>query len=151
MTEAKVFKYRTNLARKMSAPGGRSVEEALGAADSALAHHRDAAMEALGVILSRLEEACAARRQAEIYDGAAALLDLAGFFDTGPLHPAAFSLCEISDRGSVWDWPSVEVHVRAIRRILGGGCRETDETALLLDGLVSVRARLQNRSPARQN
>ncbi len=143
MTEAKVFKYRTNLARKMSAPGGRSVDDALTAAETALSHHRDAAMEALGVMVTRLEAACAARQRTEIYDQAAALLDLAGFFDTGPLHPAVFSLCEISDRGSAWDWPSVEVHVRAIRRILGGGCRQSDETALLLDGLVSVRARLQ--------
>ena len=100
MTPAKTFKYRTNLARKMSAPGGRSVGEALQAADRGLAAHRDSAMEALGEILTVLETACAERRQAEIYDRAAALLDLSGFFDTGPLHPAVFSLCEISDQRS---------------------------------------------------
>lgn len=150
MTEAKVFKYRTNLARKMSAPGGRSVGEALVAADDALAHHRDAAMEGLGAMLTRLEDACGARRQAEIYGHAAALLDLAGFFDTGPLYPAVFSLCEISDQGSAWDWPSVEVHVRAIRRILAGGCRQSEETTVLLNGLVSVRTRLQKQPSARE-
>ena len=151
MTPAKTFKYRTNLARKMSAPGGRSVGEALQAADRGLAAHRDSAMEALGEILTVLETACAERRQAEIYDRAAALLDLSGFFDTGPLHPAVFSLCEISDPRSgqaLWDWPSIDVHVRAIRRILNSECSETEETRLLSEGLVAVRQRLQNKSTA---
>jgi len=147
MTEAKTFRYKTNLARKMSAPGGRSVDEALGAADRALSSHREAAMQGLAVILTRLEAACAAQRRPDIYEQAAALLDLSGFFETGPLHPAIFSLCEISDQGAaVWDWPSVDVHVRAIRRILNSECRDTDESRLLLEGLVAVRQSLQNRT-----
>jgi hypothetical protein len=147
MIEAKTFRYKTNLARKMSAPGGRSADEALAAADRALSGHREAAMQGLAVILTRLEAACVARRQAEVYDQAAALLDLSGFFETGPLHPAVFSLCEISDQGAgVRDWPSIEVHVRAIRRILNSECRDTDESRLLLEGLVAVRQSLQNRS-----
>lgn len=146
MTPAKTFKYRTNLARKMSAPGGRSVEEALQAADRGLESHRDAAMEALGETLAALEIACAERQEAQVYDHAAALLDLSGFFDTGPLHPAVFSLCEISDRRTVWDWPSIDVHVRAVRRILNSGCRETEESRLLGEGLIAVRQRLQSSS-----
>ena len=146
MTEARTFRYKTNLARKMSAPGGRSADEALAAADSALSSHRAAAMQGLAVIMTRLEAACAARRQPEVYEHAAALLDLSGFFETGPLHPAIFSLCEISDQGAVRDWPSLDVHVRAIRRILNSECRDTDESRVLLEGLVAVRQSLQNRS-----
>jgi hypothetical protein len=42
----------------------------------------------------------------------------------------------------VWDWPSVEVHLRAIRMILANGCRESENTPVLLDGLASVRQRV---------
>lgn len=133
----------------MASPGGRSVDEALRAADSALESHREGAMRSLGAILADLEATCVERRQADVYPQAAALLDLSGFFATGPLHPAVFSLCEISDGRSEtggWDWPSIDVHVRAIRRILNDGCGDTEEARVVLEGLSAVRRRLQDKS-----
>ena len=144
MTQAKVFTYRSNLARKMGAPGGKSIDEALNAAEGALENHRDAAMKSLGAILTGLDAICARRAQGEVYEHAAALLDLAGFFDTGPLHPTVFSLCEISDcmTEDAWDWASVEVHLRAIRMILASGCRDSEDARVMLEGLTAIRQRL---------
>lgn len=148
MNNAKTFKYTTNLARKMASPGGRSVSEAIARAEGGLESHREAAMASLERILAGLEAACAARGtviDAGLYDQAAALLDMAGFFDTGPLYRAAFSLCDVSDRmieRGVWDWPSIEVHVRALRLILGDGCRESEDARVLLEGLAAVSKRL---------
>jgi hypothetical protein len=144
VTNARTFKYRTNLARKMSAPGGRSVADAVAGADAGLEQHRTAAMAALVDCVAALEAACAAQSlggERGVYDQAAALLDMAGFFDTGPLYKAAFSLCELSDRmieAGAWNWPSVAVHVRALRLILADDCRETEQAALILDGLSTI-------------
>lgn len=143
MTEAKIFKHRSSLAKKMAVPGGRAIDDALQAAEAALETHREAAMHTLNETMVRLEAACAARDHNQVYVQAAAMLDMAGFFETGPLHPAVFSLCEISDPAGdhIWDWPSVEVHLRAIRLILGDSCRMTESSQVLLDGLASVRLR----------
>lgn len=125
----------------MAVPGGKPISVALQAAEAGLETHRDSAMQTLDAMLTELEDRCAARDRDQIYVQAAALLDMAGFFETGPLHPAAFSLCEISDPagGRRWDWPSVEVHLRALRFILSDGCRPTESSRVLLEGLASVR------------
>lgn len=143
MTEARIFKHQSSLARKMAVPGGKLIDSALRSAESALEAHRDAAMGTLDETLSSLEACFEARDRDQIYVRAAAMLDMAGFFDTGPLHPAVFSLCEISDPSGrhVWDWPSVQVHLRALRFILGDGCRTTESSRILLDGLASIRSR----------
>ena len=142
MTDVKIFKYKTNLARKMSVAGGRSIDEALAAAEGAVEGHREAAMQALDRTLAELESVCAARAEDRVYDLAASLLDMAGFFDTGPFHQAVFSLCEVSDAlAGAWDWPPVEVHVRALRLILREDCRESANSVVLLEGLTAVRRR----------
>lgn len=144
MTKATTFKYRTNLARKMSAPGGCLVDDALAKAESGLEHHREAAMKTLAERLSGLEASCAARvpgSEPGVYDQSAALLDMAGFFHTGPLYKAAFSLCDLSDRmieGNSWNWPSIAVHVQALRLILADDCRETEQASQILDGLATI-------------
>ena len=147
MTEARTFKYKTNLSKQMSQPGGRSIEDAVRRADAALDGHREAGMLAVTTALGELEAACRARDDADhgrVYEMAAALLDMAGFFDTGPLYGAAYSLCEITDlmlASGAWTWPSVDVHVRALRLILADGCVEGETSAALLAGLRSVVAR----------
>ncbi len=144
MTPTKTFRYKSSLASKMAVPGGKSIDDALRAAETALETHRDAAMQSLKAILTDLDAISARRARSEVYERASALLDMAGFFDTGPLHPAVFSLCEISvgmGEGA-GDWPSVEVHLRAIRMILAGDCRASEDTRLLLEGLTAVRQRL---------
>lgn len=144
MSDVKIFKYKSNLARKMAVPGGRSVEAALAAADGALETHRDAAMGLLDRNLSDLEALCAERAEGRVYEIAGALLDLAGFFDLGAFHRAVFSLCEISDHMGTtgrWDWPSIDVHVRALRAILADDCRDTTGAAAVLEGLAAIRER----------
>ncbi|MCS6627085.1 hypothetical protein N0B44_29645 [Roseibacterium beibuensis] len=144
MTQTKTFRYKSSLASKMAVPGGKSVGDALRAAEGALETHRDAAMQSLNATLTDLDAVCARRARSEVYERASALLDMAGFFDTGPLHPAVFGLCEVSvgmEEGA-GDWPTVEVHLRAIRMILAGDCRASENTRLLLEGLTAVRQRL---------
>ncbi|MGV9010938.1 chemotaxis protein CheE [Brevundimonas sp.] len=148
MTEAKIFKHRSSLAKKMAVPGGKAIDDALQAAEAALDTHRDAAMETLQATLTRLDGSCAERDQGQVYLQAAAMLDMAGFFETGPLHTAVFSLCEISDPAGdhVWDLPSVQVHLSAIRMILSDDCRVTESSQILLEGLASVRRRSAEKS-----
>ena len=139
---------KSSLADKMAKPGGRTMAEAVRAAEAGLDGHREEGMRSLAATLAALEAACAAREEGaetRVYDLASAFADMAGFFDTGPLYAAAFSLCETSDRmiaGGCWQWPSVEVHVRAMRLILADGCEPTETSRLLLGGLATIVARL---------
>lgn len=148
MTVVRNLSSKSGLASKMSRPGGRTMAEAVRAAEAGLEGHRDEGMRSLGLTLARLEAACAARdegSEAQVYELASALADMAGFFDTGPLYSAAFSLCETSDRmiaGGCWRWPSAEVHVRAMRLILAAGCEHNEASRTLLEGLASVLAQL---------
>lgn len=151
MTEAKITKFRSNLARKMSAPGGRSIAEAVQKAERGLDQHRVEGMKTIAAHLGELEalvEAKAPGSEPKVYERAAAIVDMAGFFDTGPFYAAAFSLCELADRmnhAGAWSWPSAQVHVRAMRRILADGCRESEEAAQILSGLKAV---LERHTPA---
>jgi hypothetical protein len=132
----------------MARPGGRTMAEAVRAADAGLDSHREEGMRSLSTTLARLEAACIEQDEAAeavVYELASAFADMAGFFDTGPLYAAAFSLCETSDRmtaGGCWQWPSVHVHVRALRLILAADCRPTETSRVLLEGLASIVARL---------
>jgi hypothetical protein len=137
-------KVRSSLARKMAVPGGRTVAEALERAEKGLESHREAGLVTMGVRLVWLEAAIVSRAAdstGEIYRVAAELLDMAGFFETGPFYEATFSLCDISDRmqaSGSWDWPSIEVHVRSMRLILTDGCRESECSRTVLQGLLAV-------------
>jgi hypothetical protein len=148
VTVARSLAAQSTLARKMARPGGRTMGEAVQAAEAGVDSHRDECMRSLSVILAELEEICAARAPDagdRVYERASAFADMAGFFDTGPLYAAAFSLCETSDRmsaGGCWRWPPIEVHVRAIRLIFAAGCRFTEASHVLLEGLATIVARL---------
>lgn len=142
------MKIKSSLSHKMAAPGGRTVAEALAQAEKGLACHREAGMDTMCNLLGWLELAVATRApesEREVYRVAAELLDMAGFFDTGPFYKANFSLCEIADRmqtANVWDWPSVAVHVQAMRLILTDGCKDTVTSTTLLRGLAAVTQRM---------
>lgn len=148
MTIVRNLNARNTLADKMARPGGRTMAEAVRAAEAGLDSHREDGMRSLSATLARLEAVCTARdegTEAQVYELASAFADMAGFFDTGPLYAAAFSLCETSDRmlvGGCWQWPSVDVHVRAMRLILAAGCEPTEASRVLLEGLASIVARL---------
>ena len=124
------------------------MSEAVRASEACVEGHREEAMLSLAATLTDLESVCAGRvegAEARVYELASAFTDMAGFFDTGPLYAAAFSLCESSDRmiaGACWQWPSIEVHVRAMRLILAAGCEYNEASHVLLEGLSAVVGRL---------
>ena len=144
MSEARTFKVQSGLAKQLSRAGGRTVDEAERRAASGLASHREDTLVAIGRIIGELEQMCAAASpdgSMHVYERASTLIDLAGFFDTGPLYDAGYSLCELSDRmrgAGVWNWPAVEVHVKALRLIHAGGCKAGADAEVLLQGLRSV-------------
>ena len=148
MTTVKITRSKSSLSRKMAVPGGRTVQEAIALAEKGLEEHREAGLARVASILVELEEATALRgpdSHATIYSLAAELLDMAGFFETGPLYTATFSLCEIADHMQAedkWDWPSIAVHVGAMRLILSDGCQANATSEAVLDGLDAVRKRM---------
>ncbi|MBB5747700.1 chemotaxis protein CheE [Brevundimonas variabilis] len=148
MTTVKITRSKSSLSRKMARPGGRTVQEAIDMAEKGLESHREAGIAKMTSLLVQLEEATALRSaesQVAIYALAADLLDLAGFFETGPLYTATFSLCDIADRMQVdgtWDWPSVAVHVGAMRLIMSDGCQANKTSETVLQGLEAVRLRI---------
>lgn len=148
MTTVKITRSKSSLSRKMAVPGGRTVQEAIALAEKGLEGHREAGLASIASLLVQLEEATALRApdsHAGIYSLAAELLDMAGFFETGPLYTATFSLCDIADRmqaDGAWDWPSVAVHVGAMRLIMSDGCQANATSEAVLDGLDAVRKRI---------
>ena len=147
MTEARTLKIKTSLARQMAQPGGRTVADVERRANERLDRHRDDVMITVAGTITELElvaSAAAPGSDPQVYKLASSLLDMAGFFDTGPLYDAGYSLCEVADRMAVsgaWNWPSVQVHVRAMRMILTGGCQADATSDALLMGLRSVAAK----------
>lgn len=137
-------KIRSSLSQKMAVPGGRTVQDALDLAEKGLEGHREAGLVTMGRLLVWLEAAMVAQATdsaGDVYPVAAELLDLAGFFETGPFYQATFSLCDIADRMQAtgrWDWPSVAVHVGALRLIMADGCRDSENSRTILKGLEAV-------------
>lgn len=147
MSEARVTKVVSSLARQVFEPGGRTVSDALRKADAELEVHREPVMAAIAEALDELDAVAAVgARDAgpRVYQLASAIVDLGGYFDMGPMHEATYSLCDIADRmvtADAWHWPSVNVHLQAMRMILAGGCRSGATSDALLEGLHSVSQR----------
>ncbi len=145
MTGARLVKVRSALSRQLSRAGGRTVAEAERLAEAALQTHRTEVFGELGRLVAELEALCVTRGpddEARAYQLASSVVDLAGFFETGPFYDAAYSLCELTDgarTGGLWSWDAVEVHVRTLRLLhmagLGTAC---PDAAALLDGLRQV-------------
>lgn len=142
---AKATKVVSSLSRKMSQPGGLSVADIERRANERLVGHKADAMKAIERSVSELEVLSNEDLQdaKAIYDAAGAVLSVAGFFDTGPLYDAAYSLCETVEAMNVrhaWNNGSVHVHVRAIRMILKDGCKHSSVSEQLMAGLKAVQA-----------
>ena len=144
MSEARTFKVKSSLARQLQDPGGKLVKDAQRQAGEALEMHRDGTMATIAANLDALDALCSAAAAdggPRVYAFASSVVDLAGYFDTGPLFEAAYSLCEVSDRmiqAETWHWPSIQVHAQALRLILAGGCRVGQTSDALLAGLRSI-------------
>lgn len=144
MTEAVTTKIQTSLAQQMAQPGGRTLSDVERRANERLGHHKAEVMAEIEAAVAGLETLCATRPEApaaEVYRLASRVVDLAGFFDTGPLFDAGYSLADVADRmttADAWDWPPVQVHVQALRLILNAGCERNAATDQLLTGLKAV-------------
>lgn len=142
---AKAIKVVSSLSRKMSQPGGLSVADIERRANERLTGHKTDAMKAIERSVNELEVLSNEDLQdaKAIYDSSGAVLSVAGFFDTGPLYDAAYSLCETVEAMNArhaWNNGSVHVHVRAIRLILNDGCKHSPISEQLMAGLKAVQA-----------
>lgn len=147
MSQVRISKITSTLARQVYEPGGRTVRDAVHLAGVALEGHREAVMATIAATLDQLEAVATVEAPdagPRVYQLASVVIDLGGYFDMGPLHDATYSLCDVADRmigAEAWHWPSVHVHLQAMRMILNGGCREGRISDALLEGLRSVSQR----------
>lgn len=144
MSEARTLKIKSSLAGKLARPGGRTLQDAERLAQAGLDARRDEVMIDIAAAIAELERVCAARApgsEGRVYALSSTIIDMAGFFDTGPLYDAAYSLCDLSEQtaeNGAWRWPPVEVHVQTLRLIHAGGCKAGPESAALLRGLSAM-------------
>jgi chemotaxis protein histidine kinase CheA len=153
MTDVRVFKIENQLAKVVKTPGGKTIEQAVQAAEVRIEAVRDTCVAALAEKSEQLAALAAAGRRGEdpkaldgIYDLANAVYGIAGAFDLTPLSHAAFSLCDLADgfrSGEPPNWPAIDVHVDGIRLLATMGPRIGAAGAeAVLDGLKRVRARV---------
>jgi hypothetical protein len=145
VSEVRTLKIKSSLASKLARPGGRTLQDAERLAQASLDARRDEVMADIGAAICELERVCAAKApgsEGRVYALSSTIIDMAGFFDTGPLYDAAYSLCDLSEQtgeeGGTWRWPPVEVHVQTLRLIHAGGCKAGPEAAALLRGLSAM-------------
>ena len=139
-----MFKVKSNLARQLKDRTGSLVRDLERQASEQLETRRDDIMASVAETLRTLETLCAAAPDdagPQVYALASSIVDIAGYYDTGPLFDAAYSLCKVSDRmiqTGTWHWPSIQVHAQALSLILAGGCRLDRTSETLLAGLSAI-------------
>jgi hypothetical protein len=150
---AKVFEVENNLAKIVRAPGGRTVEQAVKAAETRIEAVREVSLASLIEKAETMAQVAAAGRSGgrekpfdAIYDISNAIYGLAGSFGLEALAQAAFSLCDLADgfrSGEEANWAAIDVHVDGVRLLATLGARVgKDDAESILDGLRRVRARV---------
>jgi hypothetical protein len=146
---ARVFKVNNALAKVVRLPGGRTVAEALHAADTRIGRMKDVCVAAMQQRIAKLAALADEGRAGkdgllgDIHTAGNEILGLAGAFGMTELGDAAYSLCDLADafrESGVASWPAIDVHVHGLRLL----CAETGDEAdrrKILDGLKLVRAR----------
>jgi hypothetical protein len=153
MTKVQVVAVENHLAKLVRAPGGRTIEQALKAAEARIESVRDVSVASLAEKAEQMAAAAAAARRSgdpeafgAVYDISNAIYGIAGAFALHALAEAAFSLCDLADHfrsGGEVSWPAVAVHVDGIRLLAAlrekAGAQGAES---ILDGLRRVRARV---------
>jgi hypothetical protein len=153
MTKVQVVAVENPLAKLARRPGGRTVEQALKAAEERVESVRDVSVAALADKAEQMAAAAAAARASgdpeafgAIYDISNAIYGVASAFALHALAEAAFSLCDLADHfrsGGEPNWPAVDVHVDGIRLLAAlrekAGAQGAES---ILEGLRRVRARV---------
>jgi len=153
MTDVRVFKVENTLAAVVKAPGGKTIEQAVHAAEARIETVRESSIAALGGKVEQLTALVAAGRSGAnpapfgaIYDLSNAIYGIAGTFELKALTEASFSLCDLADTfrgGEAPSWPAIDVHVDGIRLLTMLGARAGEAGAeSILEGLRRVRARV---------
>lgn len=148
----KQYKPKLALYDVLDKPGGVSVDTALKRAEGAMENYRGQANAALTQRVQLLEAIAKSRSEegaAQVYEVATFILDIAGIFQP-PLCRAAHSLCELVHRmkaANRWDWAAIDVHVGAMRLLMGK--KDDKEPAVLsvLNGLGAVVSKYPDPSP----
>jgi len=148
MSSSKIFKVENRLAKIARQPGGKSIAEALKAAETRIESVRERCEGALMVKADQMVAVAAGDRGADakqtldrLYDIANAMFGVAGAFGFDALAEAACSLCDLVHRfrsGEAVNWGAVDVHVDGIRLLANG---HTAGAESILAGLRQVRAR----------
>jgi len=139
---------KSNLATRMSSPGGISVDTAIARARANLETMREQALQVIEASISALEaireptgpgDMSEGREQA--YRAATSLIDAAGPFELLDLCRAAAGLCDLIgalDPEQPFDWRIVTVHARSLRLLQTLPAEATRERAHILDSLSEV-------------
>lgn len=140
MSEAEFIKVRYRLTEQVAKPGGMTAELANERALRELAALGGDARKAIGATIGRMEEMVKAKEATvdAVYDESSTVLDIAGMFNQRILCDAAYSLCELTDRlrtGGRHDWPSIGIHVNALRLIWSKDKNVGPEMKTVVDGL----------------
>ena len=148
MTVARIFKIENKLSKLARAPGGKSVEDHVKAAETRVESVRQRCMSSLVDKANRLgaiaagDRADGAKQTLDgLYDQSNAIFGVAGAFGLQALAEAACSLCDVVHRfrsGETLNWSAVDVHVDGIRLLSMGSPEGADS---ILAGLRRVRAR----------
>ena len=145
---SKVFNIENRLAKLARQPGGKSIAEALKAAETRIESVRERCESSLMVKADQLVAVAAGDREAgavatldRLYEISNAIFGVAGAYGFDALAEAACSLCDLVYRfrgGEAVNWQAIDVHVDGIR-LLASGYTEGAES--ILAGLRRVKAR----------
>jgi hypothetical protein len=148
MSSTRVFKVENRLAKLARLPGGKSIDEALRAAEQKIESVRIRCERSLLHKADALQTAAQGDRDEgavatldDIYDLSNAIFGVAGTFGYDALAEAACSLCDLVHgfrSGDAVNWSAVDVHVDGIRLLATG---QTVGAESVLAGLQRVRAR----------
>jgi hypothetical protein len=152
-SNARIFAVENKLAQIANEPGGRTIENAVRAAEGRVESTRGASITSLVEKTEQMTVLAAEGRASgdaavfgAIYDLSNAIFGLAGSFGLKALAEAAFSLCDLTDwfrGGEPANWPAIDVHVDGIRLLATLGDKAGAAGAdSILEGLRRVRARV---------
>lgn len=150
---SRTFAVENKLAIITREPGGRTIENAVRAAETLVEATRAASIASLLEKVDQMTVLAAEGRTSgdpaafkSIYDLSNAIYGLAGSFGLKPLAEAAFSLCDLADAfrsGEPANWPAIDVHVDGIRLLASLGEKAgAAGSESILEGLRRVRARV---------
>ncbi len=154
MSAVKKLRVPNRLAAVVKTPGGKTVAEAVAAAEVKIDLIKDDCLDAIDAALADMTAASASmkagtpsRDQIEaLYSLSNDVFGIAGVFALNAVGEAAYSLCDLLDKFMVtgsWNWPAVEVHLNGLRVLRALGESVTAAQAEpVLSGLKAVAKRV---------